>query len=189
MDAKKVFLAIGIIFFFCICVAAVLAFLGLVWVKNSGVVDVKSQSSTKPSIEIERSELDAYLQNLDYACGEEMTPSAGELDYIACSKQSHGESFSLSIAYSKETHKPVSLVLFFQPSGNGEQKENIASVFSEVIRIPYKGSNPDEAAAWIKKCMEMEEGEINISKRISDVRFSFYKLYEGRYMLDIRSDY
>ncbi len=73
-------------------------------------------------------------------------------------------------------------------AGDG-QEEIIATAFAELVRIPYQGSNPDEAAAWMNQCWEFDRIDtLSVSKTISDVTFSFL-MYAGQYQLAIGSKY
>ncbi len=65
MEAKKGFLAIGIILFVCICAAAVVAFLGWTWFNNSGLAKMIEQGYSRPPIEIERTEFESYINSLE----------------------------------------------------------------------------------------------------------------------------
>jgi hypothetical protein len=188
MEAKKGFLAIGIIVFVCICAAAVLAFLGWNWLNNSGALNAFTQGFSTPPIAIERSEFEAYIDNLGYVCDSAEIPAYGDFEFFACTKQMQGETFDLGVTYSKKLNQLISANASVSQSGTEGQKEIVAAAFAELARIPYKGSKPDEAAAWMIQCMKFEGIDtLNSTKSISGVTFAFY-LYEGRYQLAIGSE-
>jgi hypothetical protein len=186
-EAKKGFLAIGIIIFICIAITAVLAFLGWSWLRKSGMLDLYNASYSRTPIEIERGELEYFIKSLDYTCDGETTSSYDDYETVLCSRQIQGESFNLAVTYSK--NQPVSLNLSIKKRENVEQKEIITVVFSELVRIPYKGSNPDKAAVWINQCVEFEDiDSLTSSISISDISFTYY-MYAGQYQLTITSAY
>ncbi len=189
MEAKKGFLAIGIILFVCICAAAVLAFIGWNWWKNSGLADMISQGMNRPPMEIERVEFEGFIQSLEYSCDNEKTTSYGDYDVVYCSKQIQGEIFNLGITYSRKYNKPVSLNLNVNIPAKDGNEEVITAAFAELVRIPYQGSRPDEAAAWMNHCWGFDGVDtLSVAKTISDVTFSFF-MYADQYQLSIGSKY
>ncbi len=189
MEAKKGFLAIGIIVFICLCGAAVLAFLGWNWLKNSGLDKMIEQGYSRPPMQIDRTEFEAYIDSLEYSCDGDKTTSYGDYEIASCSKQIQGVTFNLGITYSRKHNKPVSLNLNVNiPAGDGRE-DIIAAAFAEMVRIPYQGSKPDEAAAWMNQCWKFDKVDtLSVSKTISDVTFSFF-MYAGQYQLAIGSKY
>jgi hypothetical protein len=188
-ETKKGFLAIGVILSVCLCVAAVLAFLGWNWWNNSGLANMVNQGMNRPPIDMERSEFEAYLKNLGYACDDKPTSEYGDYEIVNCGKKIQGESFTLTVTYSKKHNQPVSMTAAVKMSDSQGQAEIIAREFTELVRIPYKGSRPDEAAAWMNHCWEFDDiDSLTVTKTISDVTFSFL-MYAGQYQLVIGSKY
>jgi hypothetical protein len=189
MEAKKGFLAIGIILFICLAAAAVVAFLGWAWWNNSGMASMINQSMNRPPMDIDRTEFDSYIKGLEYSCDGEKPTSYGDYENVICSRQIQGMTFNLAITYSRKTNQPISMVLNLNvPAGDGREKI-IAAAFAELVRIPYEGSKPDEAAAWMNQCWEFDEVDtLSVSKTISGVTFSFF-MYAGQYQLSIGSIY
>jgi hypothetical protein len=188
-EAKKGFLAIGVILSICLCAAAALAFLGWNWWNNSGLANMVNQGMNRPPIDMERSEFEAFINSLKYSCDDKKTTSYGDYEIIYCSKQIQGATFHLGITYSRKHNKPVSLNLNVNIPADDGQEEVIATAFAELVRIPYKGSNPDEAAAWMNRCWEFENiDSLSVAKTVSDVTFSFF-MYAGQYQLAIGSKF
>jgi hypothetical protein len=188
MEAKKGFLAIGVMLLICLAAGAILAFFGWSRLSSSGLLNAFTQNFERPPIDIERSEFEAYINDLGYACEIAEITAYGDFEFFTCTRQIQGETFDLGITYSKKLNQLISANVSVSQSGNAGQKEIVAAVFAELARIPYKGSNPDEAAAWMNQCMKFEGVDtFNSTKSISGVTFAFY-LYGGRYQLAIGSE-
>ena len=189
MEAKKGFLAIGIILFLCLAATAGVGILGWSWLKYSGRLDAVNQDYSITPIDIERSEFESFIKSIGYACDAEKTTSYGDFETFSCGKQIQDESFALMVSYSRKQNKPVFMYLSIPQSENKKQKEIVASEFSAMMRIPYKGSHPDWAAAWIGKCMAFEDADLlTVTKAVSGVTFSYFT-YAGAYQLTISSNY
>jgi hypothetical protein len=188
-EAKKGFLVIGILIFICLAVTAGVVILGWYWFENNDVFEMTNGNYPGTPIDIDRNEFEAYIKSLGYTCEDKPTKTFVDFEYFNCGKQIQGESFNLFITYSKSQNKPLSLSLSIQKSENKGQKEVIAKVFSELARIPYSGSHPDEAASWVVQWMEIKDFDsFTVSKGIAGVSFSIL-IYADQYELMIGSDY
>jgi hypothetical protein len=147
-----------------------------------------AQGFSTPPIAIERSEFEAYISDLGYACDSAEIPAYGDFEFFACAKQMQGETFDLGVTYSKKLNQLITANVSVSQSGTEGQKEIVAAAFAELARIPYKGADPDAAAAWMNQCMEFEGIDtLDSTKSISGVTFTFY-LYGGRYQMAIGSE-
>jgi hypothetical protein len=189
VEDKKGILTTGIVLFLCVAATAVLVVVGWTRLNTPGATTLSRKLFTQPPIDIEGNEFDAFIRGLGYACDDEKTLTSREVSSLSCTRQVQDYIFTLEITYSRKEKKPFSVDLSVNQSDREGQIEVIAGVFSDLIRIPYKGSYPDAAASWMNDCWDFRDiDSLTSSKEISGVTFLF-STYNDQYRLTIGTKY
>jgi hypothetical protein len=189
VEDKRGILMAGIVLLICMAAMAVLVVVGWTRLNAPGATGLIQNLFTQPPIDMEGNEFDAFIRGLGYACDDEKTLTSREVAALSCTRQVEDYIFTLEITYSRKENKPFSVDLSVNQSDREGQIEVIAGVFSDLIRIPYKGSYPDAAASWMNDCWDFRDiDSLTSSKEISGVTFLF-STYDGRYRLTIGTKY
>ncbi len=189
VEDKKGILTTGIVLFLCVAATAVLVVVGWTRLNTPGATTLSLKLFTQPPIDIKGNEFDAFIRSLGYACDDEKTLTSREVSSLSCTRQVQDYIFTLEITYSRKEKKPFSVDLSVNQSDREGQIDVIAGVFSDLIRIPYKGSYPDTAASWMNDCWDFRDiDSLTSSKEISGVTFLF-STYNDQYRLTIGTKY
>lgn len=118
-----------------------------------------------------------------FQCGQPQTTAAGLYQWTCRLESSYATSEVRTFSRTPET---VDQVVADIRMDRRQNIEEVSRFLTQVAELPYAGSEPDAAVAWVKyKLPDMQPGDEPLQAVFGDTLFRLYRTAEGDWVLEL----